>query len=116
MSGVRNYMKHLDLDNAMNIKPTRTGANQGSSQANQVPGGSRSSSSSSGSTARASGDTVTLTHTAAEMLKLEENLAKIPDIDSLLVDSIKTSIDQGTYQIDPEKIADRLLAIEKDLF
>jgi len=106
-------MKHLD--NIMNVKPPRTGINQGSQQTNQVSAGSTTDSKNSQKTASAIGDTVTLTHTAAEMLKLEENLAKIPEIDSDLVVSIKASIAQGTYQVDPEKIAERLLTIDKDI-
>jgi flagellar biosynthesis anti-sigma factor FlgM len=42
-------------------------------------------------------------------------LANIPDIDNGLVSSIQASIAQGTYQVEPEKIAERLMAIEKDL-
>jgi negative regulator of flagellin synthesis FlgM len=59
-------------------------------------------------------DTVTFTSTAAGMLKLEESLAKIPDIDSARVSSIQASIAQGVYQIDPEKIVANLLKLEKD--
>ena len=106
-------MKHVD--NIMNIKPPKMGINRGSPQTNQVSGDAYTDSSKRPGTASTSGDTVTLTSTAAEMLKLESNLAKIPDIDSALVDSIKTSISQGNYQVDPEKIADRLMAIEKGL-
>ena len=49
------------------------------------------------------------------MLKLQESLANIPDIDNSRVDTIKASIAEGTYQINPEKIVDSLLSIEKDL-
>ena len=104
-------MKHVD--NTMNIKPPKMGINRGAPQTNQVSGGAHTGSSNGPSTASSS-DTVTLTNTAAEMLKLESNLAKIPDIDSALVDSIKNSIAQGKYEVNPGKIADRLMAIDKD--
>lgn len=103
------------LENIMNIKLPRTGISQGSHQAGQVSGSSTSESKGKQNVAGASGDTVSLTHTAAELLKLEENLANIPDIDNGLVISIQTSIAQGEYQVEPEKIAERLMAIEKDL-
>ena len=106
-------MKHVD--NTMNIKPPKVGVSRGQPQANQVSGGTRSESPVNTGTASAGGDTVTLTNTVAEMLKLESNLAKIPDINNALVESIKTSITQGEYQVKPEQIADRLLAIDKDL-
>jgi len=66
-------------------------------------------------TTATSSDTVTFTTTASEMLKLQESLANIPDIDNSRVDTIKASIAEGTYQINPEKIVDSLLSIEKDL-
>ncbi|MFT6275202.1 MAG: negative regulator of flagellin synthesis FlgM [Halioglobus sp.] len=103
------------LETIMNVKPPRTGISQGSPQAGQVSGSSTSESKGKQSVSAASGDTVSLTQTAAELLKLEENLANIPDIDNGLVSSIQASIAQGTYQVEPEKIAERLMAIEKDL-
>ncbi|MFT6051734.1 MAG: negative regulator of flagellin synthesis FlgM [Halioglobus sp.] len=103
------------LETIMNIKPPRTGISQGSPQAGQVSGSSTSEAKGRQNVGAASGDTVSLTHTAAELLKLEENLANIPDIDNGLVVSIQASIAQGNYQVEPEKIAERLMAIEKDL-
>ena len=105
-----------NVDKTMNVKPPRGDLNPGSAQSNRVAG----TTTGAGSTpvqkaAGVSGDTVTFTSTAAEMLKLEDILSKIPDIDSARVASIKASIDQGTYRIDPEKIVDSLLKIEKEL-
>ena len=58
---------------------------------------------------------MTLTSEAAGLLKLEESLAEIPDIDSARVAALKSAIADGSYQPDPEKIVDRLLNIEKDI-
>ncbi len=105
-----------NVDNTMNVKPPRADLNPGSAQSNRVAGATPGAGSSPvQKTAGVSGDTVTFTSTAAEMLKLEESLAKLPDIDNARVVSIKASIDQGTYRIDPEKIVDGLLKIEQDL-
>jgi len=104
-------MKHLD--NTMNIKPPRTGVNQGSAQTGQVSGRPDTGSTRTAKSADASGDMVTITSAAADMLKLEESLAKIPDIDNGLVVSIRASISEGSYKVDPEKIADRLMTIDK---
>ena len=103
------------LDNTMNIKPPRTGISQGSQQASKVPGSSASESKGKQNVAAGRGDTVSVTHTAAELLKLEENLANIPEIDIGLVTSIHSSIAQGNYQVDAEKIAERLIAIDKGM-
>lgn len=101
-------------ENTMNIRAPRTDLNQGSQQTNQVSGDTRVKNTSDKTTATSS-DTVTFTTTASEMLKLQESLANIPDIDNSRVDTIKASIAEGTYQINPEKIVDSLLSIEKDL-
>lgn len=102
-------------ENTMNIKPPRTDLNQGSQQTNQVSGEARVKNTSDKAAAPSSGDTVTFTTTASEMLKLQESLANIPDIDNSRVATIKASIAEGSYQINPEKIVDSLLSIEKDL-
>lgn len=106
-----------NADDTMSIKPPRTDMNQGSQATNQVTGtaGSGSTRASTSSKAGAGSDTVTFTNTVAEMLKLEESLAKIPDINDARVEAIKASIAEGNYQIDSEKIVDSLLKLEKDL-
>jgi len=101
-------------DNTRNIRAPRTDINQGSQQTNPVSGENRAKNASDKVPAGSS-DTVTFTTTASEMLKLQESLANIPDIDNSRVATIKASIAEGSYQINPEKIVDSLLSIEKDL-
>jgi negative regulator of flagellin synthesis FlgM len=103
------------IENTMTIRVPRTDLNQGSQQANQVSGTPRAETKPDKSVAPNNSDTVTFTTTASEMLKLEESLAKIPDIDNSRVAAIKASIAEGNYEINPEKIVDSLLSIEKDL-
>lgn len=105
-----------NVDNPMGIKPTRPDMNQASAPATKVSGASEAGlSKDPGASAVSSQDTVTLTNTAAEMLKLEERLASIPDIDDARVAAIKEQIENGDYQIDAEKIVDSLFRIEKEL-
>ena len=40
----------------------------------------------------------------------------MPDVDSNRVAAIKAAIAQGSYQVDAEKIVQRLLDVENDLF
>jgi len=103
------------IDNKMNIKTPRADVNQSSSQAGQVSKTSSQGSSQAQAAPKVSGDTVTFTNQAAEMLKLEEVLASIPDVDSNNVNEIKASIADGSYHIDPEKIVNNLLSFERDL-
>ncbi|NND68023.1 MAG: flagellar biosynthesis anti-sigma factor FlgM [Halioglobus sp.] len=105
-----------NVEDPMSIKPTRPDMNQSSAPSPKVTGTSGTSlSKDSGAPAVGSQDTVTLTNTAAEMLKLEERLASIPDIDDARVAAIKEQIENGNYQIDAEKIVDSLFQIEKEL-
>ena len=104
-----------NVDNTMNVKPPRADLNQGSQSTKGVSGTPGDSSKADKLAATPGGsDTVTFTSTAAEMLKLEESLANIPDIDSARVSSIQASIAEGTYRVDPEKIVANLLKLEKD--
>lgn len=102
-------------DSTMKIRAPRTDLNQGSQQAGAVSGKSATESSKGSGVNPSNTDTVTFTATAAEMLKLEEGLANIPDIDNSRVETIKAALADGSYQIDPEKIVNNLLSIEKDL-
>ena len=105
-----------NVDKIMSITPPRADMNQASQAPNRATGASSGSSSASSSSAPSvSGDTVTFTNTVAEMLKLEENLANIPDVDNVLVAAIKLSIAEGSYQVNPDKIVDGLLDIEKTI-
>lgn len=103
-----------NVDKTMSISPPRADLNQASQAPNRATGASIGTSSASSSSAPSvSGDTVTFTNTVTEMLKLEKNLANIPDVDNARVSAIKLSIAEGSYQINPDKIVDGLLDIEK---
>lgn len=104
-----------ETDNNMNVRPPRTGVSHGSqTTSTRATQGSGSVSGPTGNQNPVSGDTVTLTNSVDQMAKLEEMLASIPEVDSVRVAEIKASIADGSYQVDPEKIVDKLLQIEKD--
>ena len=106
-----------DIDNGMSIRIPGTELNKSSVNSGQVkdspndggPAASDKSVSSAGD------DTVTITSSAAGMLKLEQSLADIPDVDLPRVAAIRASIAEGNYNIEPDKIVDKLLGIEADL-
>ena len=67
-------------------------------------------------TGRSAGsETVSLTDTAAKLQKLTQELESQPVVDADRVDAIKSSIDNGTYEVDPERIAEKMVAFERDL-
>jgi negative regulator of flagellin synthesis FlgM len=67
------------------------------------------------STAPTGGDTVTLTASARSLQKIEETVAKAPVVNAAKVAAIKQSVNSGTYQIDPHRVADKLLQFESGL-
>ena len=58
-------------------------------------------------------DTVTLTDTAARLRDLKESLSALPVTDSQRVETIKKSVDDGTYKIDAGRVATKLIELEK---
>ena len=58
------------------------------------------------------GDTVSLTGTASQLRALEQQIASLPVVDVQRVESIKQDIAAGSYQIDPPRVADKMIQIE----
>lgn len=55
-------------------------------------------------------DSVSLSGTAKAMSRLEHKIAQDPAIDRAKVDEIKQSINNGSYSINPNAIADKILS------
>ena len=66
---------------------------------------------------QAKADTVVLSNAAKDIHKAQRQLAAIPDVREDKVAQLKEQIENGTYEIDEEKIADKMLKDEllKDL-
>lgn len=60
-------------------------------------------------------DTVSLTNTAAQLRSLENSLAELPVVDTQRVESIKQAIADGSYQINAQRVADKLINLEQGL-
>lgn len=63
----------------------------------------------------AMGDTVNITASGLLMSKLEEIVQRAPVVDADRVAAIKDAIASGSYQIDDQRVADRLLKFERDV-
>jgi len=75
-----------------------------------------STTSSQESTSQAAGaDTVSLTGTAAKLRQLEAALSELPVADNERIDSVKRAVANGTYEIDPQRIAAKMLDFERSL-
>ena len=57
-------------------------------------------------------DTVSITDTSAQLRSIESSLASLPVVDTQRVESIKQAIADGSYQVDSQTIADKLIDFE----
>ena len=57
-------------------------------------------------------DTVSITGTASQLQALEKQLASLPVVDVQRVDAVKREISSGTFEINPPRIADKMIQIE----
>ena len=61
-----------------------------------------------------SGD-VHITDSASQLASLEQTLRSMPAVDEARVTQARTAIEQGTYTVQPQQIADQLLQLEHSL-
>ncbi|GAB5413252.1 MAG: hypothetical protein Cons2KO_08550 [Congregibacter sp.] len=107
--------------NINNIRTQRTDIDQSSRRSSDSArtGGVGSAGNAAGAGpaagADASTEAVTFTQTAADLLALETQLRELPGIDQARVDSIRQAIDNGSYEIDAQRIVDNLLQSEREL-
>ncbi len=60
-------------------------------------------------------DTVSLSENAKQLGKLGNSVTASPIIDTQRVEQVKQAINNGSYKIDPTKIADKLMQFESML-
>jgi len=77
--------------------------------------GSAASTSTVASAGSSTADQVTLTGSAITLQKLSEAIANAPVVNTQKVATVKTSVQNGTYQIDAGRVADKMLQYENGL-
>lgn len=60
-------------------------------------------------------DRVTLTESAQALQRLAEAIAAAPDVDQVRVAALKAAIARGDYRVDASRVADRMIALEREL-
>lgn len=98
----------IDISSIGNKNPITTNENQ---QANQAKGQAQSNTPETN--ASSAKDTVHITNRAQELQRLQQSIAELPVVDSQKVESIKQALADGTYQIDADKVAEKLLQFEE---
>jgi negative regulator of flagellin synthesis FlgM len=62
------------------------------------------------------GDSVTLTREASAIQGVARQLDSMPVVDQDAVDSIREALSNGTYQIDPMRIAEKMTQFERGFY
>jgi len=65
--------------------------------------------------ATAGGDRVTLTGAALNLQSILASLEDTPVVDSARVAQLRSALQEGSYQVDATRIADKLMAFENEL-
>jgi negative regulator of flagellin synthesis FlgM len=61
------------------------------------------------------GSNVQLTNASRSLAALEQSLQSLPAIDEQRVAAVKRRLESGEYQINPQRVADKLLHMENEL-
>lgn len=99
-----------------NITGLPGNAAQSRTESNQVQVGRNEPSAAQQASGRPSTvDTVSLTDTAARLREMGNTLAKLPVVDSQRVEAVRRAIAEGTFEVDAERIARKMLSFEQEL-
>ena len=87
----------------------------GAGRAMQRPQDAATGGTQSSSTSSASDESVQITGAARQLATLEQAVRDAPDVNTARVAQISSALEQGTYKVDSQQIADRLLQSDKEL-
>ena len=98
------------MNDITNINSNR--AQLSSNQSSSVKSRNEAKQSSDDASPSAAGDRVTLTNTASRLRDIEQQLSNASSIDSARVAEVQSAISNGEYNVDADRIADKMLAFE----
>lgn len=102
-----------DISNINSSRP------QTSTTQTNTPGGSQSTGNSTQSVqptqSGSAADKVSFTSTAEKLKELEKQLSQESPVNEQKVQNVRAAIDSGEYQVDPEKIAEKMIDFESQL-
>ncbi len=64
----------------------------------------------------ASGESVSLSSQAKNLKQLEQKLGDYPEMDDDRIAEIRSALENGTYKIDAEKLAQKMLEMDQSIF
>ena len=86
---------------------------EGSQSADKV--GNQAGSETAATTSAGAADTFSLTSKASQLQQLETQIANLPVVDTQRVEDVQHAIATNTLQVEPARVADKLLSFESGL-
>lgn len=62
------------------------------------------------------GDNVSLSHQAKDLEQLEQTLGNYPEMDDNRIAQIRSALESGSYKVDAEKLAQKMLDMDDTIF
>jgi negative regulator of flagellin synthesis FlgM len=93
-------------------RPVQVGSDRSVKRANDSTGAAPAE---SAKPAASGSEGVRITDSARQLAALEQAIRQIPDVDEARVAKVRSAIADGTYQVAPERIADKLIRMENEL-
>ena len=62
------------------------------------------------------GESVSFSGTAKDFQQIEAGLKDLPDIDADKVANIRAALEDGSYEVSADRVAQKMLNMEKDIF
>jgi negative regulator of flagellin synthesis FlgM len=90
-------------------------ASVGAGRAVQSPKDAVSGGTNSDASSQNGSQNVQITGSARQLAGLEQQLRDLPAVNETRVSQIRTAIEQGTYTVRPQHVADQLMSLERDL-
>jgi len=98
------------MNDITNINSNR--ASLSSNQSSSIKGRNEAKQDNQSESSVAAGDRVTLTNTASRLKDIEQQLNSSSSVDSARVAEVQSAISNGDYNVDADRIADKMLAFE----
>lgn len=103
----------------LNSEPAPVGAGRPANKLRDAVTGSSASagasSTTSGAGSSAGSGEVHITDSASQLATLEQAVRSLPAVDPARVAQFRTAIEQGTYTVQPQHVADQLMKLEQAL-
>jgi negative regulator of flagellin synthesis FlgM len=102
----------MEIDSSR-IAPATVSANDQGAPVDKHDKGSENTASQSSQPVNSTADRVSLTGEALRLRELEAEISSQPVDDSQRVNAIRNAIENGTYTVNPERIAEKFLSLEQ---